>query len=32
MFAQELELAFESVEESGSFDSVINSLDVDWIE
>ncbi|MEF1207020.1 transposase domain-containing protein [Photobacterium damselae] len=32
MFAQELELAFESVEEGGSFDSVINSLDVDWIE
>lgn len=32
MFAQELELAFESVEDSQPFDNVISSLDADWIE
>lgn len=32
MFAQELELVHESVEESGSYDSVMEAIDSEWIE
>lgn len=32
MFTQELQLAHESVEESGDFESVLTAIDADWIE
>ena len=32
MFEQELELVHESVEESGSYNSVMEAIDSDWIE
>jgi hypothetical protein len=32
MFAQELELVNESVEESGSYGSAIEAIDAEWIE
>ena len=32
MFAQEFELVHESVEESGSYGSVMEAIDSEWIE